>query len=575
MADDTKDWRSRRWFTAEDLRAFGHRSRAKQAGWDEDDWENRPIVGIINTWSDINPCHVHFRARAESVKHGILQAGGMPVELPAVSLAETFVKPTTMLYRNFLAMETEELIRKHPVDGVVLMGGCDKTGPALVMGAVSAGVPAIFFPSGPMIHGTWRGARLGSGSDTWKYWAEKRAGTITDADWAEIEGGIARSFGHCMTMGTASTMTSALDAMGLILTGGSSILAPDSAHVRLAKATGRRAVGLIEEGVSIGDILTPAAIRNGVRAVLALGGSTNAVVHMIALGRRAGYDLTLAEFDALSRDVPVLANVRPTGSTYLMEDFFEAGGLRGLLSRIEDLLEDAPTVGGLSLKAGLEGAHVQSDDVIRPRDNPVVADSSLAVLTGNLAPNGAVIKPGAMDQRFREHTGPAIVFDDYDHMESRIDDPDLPVTADSVLVLRNAGPVGGPGMPEWGMLPIPKKLLQQGVRDMLRLSDARMSGTSYGACVLHIAPESAVGGPLALVEEGDMISIDVAARTLTLEVDDAVLATRRAAWTAPPPHYGRGYGWLAAKHITQADAGCDFDFLETGFGQKVPEPAIH
>ena len=575
MKRDPKTLRSRRWFEAKDLRAFGHRSRIQQAGWDENDYEGRPIVGIINTWSDINSCHAHFKARADDLRHGILQAGGVPVELPAVSLAETFVKPTTMLYRNFLAMEAEELIRKHPVDGVVLMGGCDKTGPALVMGALSAGLPTIFFPAGPMIHGQWRGQRLGSGSDVWKYWAEKRAGNITDAEWGEIEGGIARSFGHCMTMGTASTMTSALDAMGLVLTGGSSILAPDSAHVRLARATGRRAVALIEEDVSIRDIVTPAAIRNAVRAVLALGGSTNACIHLVAVARRAGYDLTLDTFDEISRQVPVLANIRPTGTTYLMEDFFEAGGLRGLLARLSDLLEEAQTVGGVGLIEAVTGATVENDDVIRTRENPVVAESSLAVLRGNLAPDGAVIKPGAMDPRFRRHTGPAVVFEDYDHMNARIDDPDLDVTPDSVLVLRSAGPIGGPGMPEWGMLPIPQKLLKEGVRDMLRLSDARMSGTSYGACVLHIAPESAVGGPLALVREGDMISIDVEARTLTLEVAEDELASRRAAWQQPKAHYERGYGWLAANHITQADQGCDFDFLETAFGGAVAEPAIH
>jgi dihydroxy-acid dehydratase len=481
-----------------------------------------------------------------------------------------------MLYRNLLAMEAEELIRSHPVDGVVLMGACDKTGPALVMGALSAGLPAIFFPGGAMIHGQWRGATLGSGSDTWKYWAEKRAGKLSDAEWTEIEGGIARSFGHCMTMGTASTMTGALDAMGLTLTGASSILAPDSAHPRMAKATGRRAVEIVWEDLTIDRLVTPAAIRNAVRAVLALGGSTNSVVHLIAIARRAGVDLDLAAFDAISREVPVLANIRPTGDRYLMEDFFEAGGLRGLLSRMTDLLElDAMTVGGLTLGEAIAGADVFNDDVIRPRDNPVYTEGSLAVLTGNLAPQGAVIKPGAMDQRFRKHAGPALVFDDYGALYKRLDDPDLEVTPDTVLVLRNAGPKGGPGMPEWGMLPIPKKLLAAGVRDMLRLSDARMSGTSYGACVLHIAPESFIGGPLARVKDGDMISIDVDARSLTLDVPEAELAARRTAWTPPAPRYERGYGWLAAKHISQADRGCDFDFLETEFGAPVAEPAIY
>ncbi len=569
-----EELRSHRWYGVNDLRSFGHRSRTAQMGYSRADYLGKPVIAIINTWSEINSCHSHFRQRAEEVKRGVWQAGGFPIEMPAISLAEPFQKPTTMLYRNLLAMETEELLRSYPADGAVLMGGCDKTTPGLVMGALSMNLPTIFVPAGPMLRGDFRGQFLGSGSDTWKYWAELRAGNITEDDWRGVEDGIARSPGHCMTMGTASTMTSATEAMGLTLPGAASIPAPDSRHAQMATNSGRRIVEMVWEDLAIKDLVDQRAIDNAVTTVLALGGSTNAIVHLIATARRAGVSLDLARFDELARRTPVLANIRPSGK-YLMEDFYYAGGLRGMLSRLTDLLDiSARTVNGRTLGENLEGAKVWQDDVIRTRDNPLVAHDGLAVLRGNLAPDGAVIKPAAMEPHLAKHTGPAVVFTDYNDMNARVDDPALDVTKDSVLVLQSAGPQGAPGLPEWGQLPIPKKLLQQGVRDMLRISDARMSGTSYGACVLHVAPESHVGGPLALVMDGDRITIDVPNRTLTLEVDDAELARRRAAWKAPKPHYTRGFGTLYLKHVTQANEGCDFDFLEEE-GKATDEPEIH
>jgi len=568
--------RSYRWFGVADLRAFGHRSRAKQMGYDEQDWSGKPAIGIINTWSDINQCHAHFKVRVEEVKRGVLQAGGFPIELPAMSLSEPFVKPTSMLYRNFLAMECEELLRSHPVDGVVLMGGCDKTTPGLLMGATSMGLPAIFMPAGPMLSGRWRGETLGSGSDSWKFWDEKRAGNITDQDWSDIEGGIARSWGHCMTMGTASTMTSATEALGMSLSGSASIPAPDANHTRMATRTGRRIVDMVWDDITPDTIQTREAFDNAIMVSMAVGGSTNSIVHLIAQARRAGHDIGLDDFERLSATVPVLANVRPTGKGYLMEDFYYAGGLRALMGELKHKLNlDCMTVNGHTLGENLEGAVVSNPEVIRGVDNPVYAEGSLVVLRGNLAPDGCVLKPAACDPKFHKHTGAALVFENYGEMKEVIDDDDLDVTPDTVLVLRNAGPQGGPGMPEWGMLPIPAKLLKQGVRDMLRISDARMSGTSYGACVLHVAPESFVGGPLALIQTGDLVSIDVASRRIDIQVDDATLAARRAAWTPPEAHYERSYGWMFARHTSQADKGCDFDFLETGFGKPVKEPAIY
>lgn len=568
--------RSARWFAPDNFRGFGHRSRTLQMGYDEQDWVGKPVVAILNTWSDINPCHQHFRQRVDDVKRGVFQAGGFPIELPALSVSENYVKPTTMLYRNMLAMETEELIRSHPVDGVVLMGGCDKTTPGLVMGAISAGLPAIYLPAGPMLRGNWEGRTLGSGSDAFKYWDERRAGTITEAQWKGMERGIARSYGHCMTMGTASTMTAIAEALGLTLPGASSIPAADSNHIRMSAECGRRIVGMIWEDLTPARILTAAAFDNAVTVAMATGCSTNAVVHLIAMARRAGVDLTLDDLDAKSRVTPVIANVRPAGSTYLMEDFFYAGGLRALMARLGDRLHrDCLTVTGRRLGEEIEGAEVWNDDVIRTVDNPIYHEGSLAVLKGNLAPDGAVIKPVACDPKFLVHEGPAMVFDSYPELKEKLDDEDWDITPDAVLVLRNAGPKGGPGMPEWGMIPMPKALLKQGCRDMVRLSDARMSGTSFGACVLHVAPESYVGGPLALLRTGDIVRLDVPGRRLDMLVDDDEIARRRAAWTPPPPRFHRGWGWMFTNHIQQADKGCDFDYLETSFGAPVDEPVIY
>ncbi len=569
------DLRSARWFAPDDFRSFGHRSRMNQIGYAVEEFRDKPIIGIINTWSDFAQCHAHFKTRVEDVKRGVLQAGGFPVELPAISLSESTVKPTTMLYRNFLAMETEELIRSQPVDGVVLMGGCDKTTPGLILGATSAGVPSIFVPAGPMLRGNWHGKTLGSGSDAFKYWDERRAGNISPKDWGEMEVGIARSFGVCMTMGTASTRTALADVMGLCLPGTSSIPAADSNHVRMCAAAGRRAVEMVWEDLTPARILTRHAFLNAITVAMAMGCSTNAVIHVLAMARRAGQDIGLADFDAASRKVPVIANIRPSGDTYLMEDFYYAGGLLGLLTRLTGHLDlDQINVSGKTWKESLEGAQIYNDDVIRPLDNAIYNEGALAVLTGNLAPDGCVIKPSACEPRLLKHTGPALVFDDYAMLKANINRDDLEVTADTVLVLRNAGPLGGPGMPEWGMLPIPTKLVKQGVRDMVRISDARMSGTSYGACILHVAPESYVGGPLALVKTGDNITVDVAARTINLDVSDAELARRRAALPKPEPRYERGYGWMFSRHIKQAQDGCDFDFLETSFGAPVKEPDI-
>ncbi|MFZ1103207.1 MAG: L-arabinonate dehydratase [Hyphomicrobiaceae bacterium] len=568
--------RSARWFAPDDLRSFGHRSRMNQIGYAVEEFQGKPIVGIVNTWSDFAQCHAHFKHRVDDVKRGVLQAGGFPVELPAMSLSESTVKPTTMLYRNFLAMETEELIRSQPVDGVVLMGGCDKTTPGLILGATSAGVPAIFLPAGPMLRGNWHGKTLGSGSDAWKYWDERRAGNITAREWDEMQSGIARSYGVCMTMGTASTMTALADVLGLCLPGTSSIPAADSSHVRMCSAAGRRIVDMVWEDLTPARIMTAAAFQNAIRIAMAMGCSTNAVVHILAMGRRAGHAVSLEDFDAASRSIPVIANIRPSGDTYLMEDFYYAGGLLGLMSRLKPHLDlTQVNASGRTWAESLEGATVYNDDVIRPLDKAIYREGALALLKGNLAPDGCVIKPSACERRLLRHTGPALVFDTYDELKQNIDRADLDVTADTVLVLRNAGPQGGPGMPEWGMLPIPTKLVRRGVRDMVRISDARMSGTSYGACILHVAPESYVGGPLALVRTGDTITVDVPQRTLTLNVSEAEMARRRAELKPPQPRYGRGYGWMFSQHIKQANEGCDFDFLETSFGPPVREPVIN
>ena len=556
-----EDLRSHRWYGVKDLRSFGHRSRTAQMGFSRDDYLGKPVIAILNTWSDMNSCHTHFKQRVEEVKRGVWQAGGFPVEIPAMSLGEAFQKPTTMLYRNLLAMEAEELIRSYPADGVVLMGGCDKTTPGLVMGALANNLPTIFVPAGPMLRGDYKGSVLGSGSDTWKYWAELRAGNITEDDWRDVEDGIARSPGTCMTMGTASTMMSATETLGLTLPGASSIPAPDSRHAMMATQSGRRIVEMVWEDLKPLDILTPASFDNAVKAVLGLGGSTNAIVHLIAMARRAGVPLDLARFDELARETPVTANLRP-GGKYLMEDFYYAGGLRAFLAGMGPLIDGTQmTCNGRTLGENIAGAEVYNADVIRPREQALLESGGLAVLRGNLAPDGAVIKPAAMEQHLRRHTGPAVVFRNYDDLAARIDSPELDITRDSVIVLQSAGPQGAPGMPEWGQLPIPQKLLKEGVRDMVRISDARMSGTSYGACVLHVTPESHVGGPLALVRDGDLVTLDVDARRIDMAVDDAEIARRRAEWLRPIPKFSRGYGVMFLKHVQQADTGCDFDFL--------------
>jgi dihydroxy-acid dehydratase len=557
-----------------DLRGFGHRSRTAQMGYDRSDYAGKPVIAIVNTWSDINPCHTHFRNRAEEVKRGVWQAGGFPVEMPAMSLAEPMQKPTTMMYRNFLAMETEELLRSYPADGAVLMGGCDKTTPALIMGATSMNLPAIYLPAGPMLNGRWRADTLGSGSDTWKYWDELRAGRIGEREWQEIEDGIARSPGTGMTMGTAATMMSLAEALGFTLPGAASIPAPDSNHSKMAALTGKRIVDMVWEDLKPRDFLTQASFDNAIVTLMAMGGSTNAIVHLVAMAGRAGIKLPLERYNEISSQTPVIANVRPSGKQYLMEDFYYAGGLRALLAELKDLLRlDCLTVNGKTLGENLEGAKIWNPDVIRSRSNPLKAAGGIVVLKGSLAPNGAVIKASAASPELLRHTGRAVVFEDYNDMAARIDTDDLDVDASCVLVLKNAGPLGGPGMPEWGMLPMPKKLIQQGVKDMVRLSDGRMSGTSYGTCVLHVAPESFVGGPLALVRNGDRIELDVEKRALNLKLSEEALAKRRAAWQQPARKYERGYGAIFSRHVKQADEGCDFDFLE-GTAPTV-EPEIH
>ncbi|HYD57809.1 MAG TPA: L-arabinonate dehydratase [Burkholderiales bacterium] len=569
-----EELRSHRWYGVDDLRSFGHRSRTAQMGYERGDYAGKPVIAIINTWSDINPCHTHFKLRVDEVKRGVWQAGGFPVEMPAMSLAEPMQKPTTMLYRNFLAMETEELLRSYPADGAVLMGGCDKTTPGLIMGALSMNLPTIYLPAGPMLSGHWRETTLGSGSDSWKYWAELRAGNIGQGDWQEIEDSIARSPGTCMTMGTAATMMSLAESLGLALPGASSIPAPDSNHAKMATRTGKRIVEMVWEDLKPRDLLRSESFDNAIVTLMAMGGSTNALIHLIAMAGRAGIKLPLERFNDFSAKVPLLANVRPSGDRYLMEDFYYAGGLRALLFQLRDLLAlSCRTVNGRTLGENIEGARIYNADVIRTRDNPLQASGGLVVLRGNLAPGGAVIKAAAASPQLLKHTGKAVVFEDYNDMAARIDRDDLEVDASSVLVLRNAGPLGGPGMPEWGMLPVPKKLLKQGVRDMVRLSDARMSGTSYGTCVLHVAPEAFVGGPLALVKTGDLIELDVGQKVLNLKVAEAELARRRSAWSPPARKYERGYGAIFSRHVKQADEGCDFDFLEGT--APTPEPEIH
>lgn len=564
--------RSHRWFGVNDMRSFLHRQRVQQMGFEREEFIGKPIIGIINTWSELSTCHIHLRDRASVIKRAIFQAGGFPAELPALSVSEPLVKPTTMLYRNALALETEELIRSHPIDGVVLMGGCDKSTPGLIMGALSADVPAIFFPAGPMINGDFRGQKIGAGTHTRKFWDDKKAGLLSENDWVELETEMTRSIGTCNTMGTASTMTSIVDAMGLSITGGSSILAVQSAHSRLAHKSGKRIVEMVWEDLKISKIFTTQTIKNGIITNMALGGSTNSVIHLIAMAARNKIKISLSDFDKISKITPVIANILPSGE-YLMEDFNKAGGLKTLLSILNKKLDlSCITVTGKTIGEEIKNARVCDNDVIRLLNNPVTKRGTLTALYGNLAPNGAVIKPSAATPKLLHHTGPAVVFKNVSDMYNRIHDPDLEVTADSILVLQNSGPRGGPGMPEWGNLPIPEKLLKQGVRDMVRISDARMSGTHYGTCVLHISPESFIGGTLALVQNGDLITLDVMSGKLQLNVESNELEERRKNWVQPEKIYKRGYMFLYTEHVTQAHQGCDLDFLEAG--ASTPEPEI-
>ena len=540
-------------------------------GFDDEDFMGKPVIGILNTWSDLNTCHSHFKNRVEEIKRGVLQAGGFPVEVPVMSLGEMLMKPTTMLYRNLLAMETEESLRCHPIDAAVLMGGCDKTVPALIMGALSANIPFLFFPAGPMLKARWKDQTLGSGTDAWKFWAERCAGNLCEGEWKEIENCIARSAGTCMTMGTASTMACIAESLGVTLPNAGSIPAVVSEHSRLAVASGRRAVDLAVQQVKPLQLLTRESFLNALITQLTLSGSTNAIVHMIAMAGRAGHRITLDDYDTISKGVPVLADLRPSGK-YLMEDFYNAGGLAALLQQLRDVLYlDAKTVNGKSLGDQIQNATVIDPLVIRDRSNPLWPTGGTCVLRGNLAPDGCVIKTVAADPKLQKHTGPALVFNSYLDMKQRINSPELPVTPESVLVLRSAGPIGAPGFPEWGMLPLPDKILKLGIRDMVRISDARMSGTSYGTCVLHVAPESHIGGPLALVQDGDLIELDVESRSLNLLVAPQTLEDRRKAWKKPVVRWQRGYLKMFSEHTTQANQGCDFDFLHGNDADLEPE----
>ncbi|GIV76675.1 MAG: dihydroxy-acid dehydratase [Litorilinea sp.] len=552
--------RSKTFFSESGVAGFTHRAFTRSMGYDDEEMA-RPVIGICNTYSELNNCHQHFRELCEAVKRGVLEAGGLPLEFPTISLGEIFLNPTSMLYRNLAAMDTEEMIRAQPIDGVVLLTGCDKTTPAALMGAASADLPAILVGGGPMLNGHFRGQILGACTDCRRLTAEYRAGTLDEATYREIEDGIVRSPGHCMVMGTASTMNTLAEALGMALPNNGAIPAVDARRLRLATAAGRRIVHLAREGIRPSQIMTEAAFENAIVVLNALGGSTNAVVHLPAIARRLGIELPLERFDQISRRTPVIANVRPIGR-YQMEDLYYAGGTAALIKELLPLLHgDALTVTGRTLAENVQQATVQDADIIRPLDNPLQPEGGIAVLRGNLAPDGAIIKQGAASPHLLQHRGRAVVFRGMDDLRARLDDPNLDVKPDDVLVLQNVGPVGGPGMPEVGNFSIPAKLLREGVRDMVRISDARMSGTAFGTIVLHVAPESAVGGPLALVQDGDEIELDVPNRRLILHVDPAELERRRAAWQPPRPAFRRGYGWLYLQHVLQAPQGCDFDFL--------------
>jgi L-arabonate dehydrase len=553
--------RSRNWFAPKTLDGLMHRSYLKAEGFSDAVFDGRPVIGIANSWSELTNCNAHLRQVAEAVKRGVWSAGGFPLEFPTLSLGEILMKPTTMLFRNLMAMEVEEQIRAYPLDAVVLLSGCDKTTPAMLMGAASADVPAIMVTGGPMLRGMWRDQELGSGTDARKLWAQRRAGEVSDEELAEVESCLSRSTGHCMVMGTASTMAAMAEALGMALPGNAAIPAPDSRRLALAESSGRRAVEIaLARGPRPSEIMTAAAFDNAIRTDMAIGGSTNAIVHLVAIAGRVGVPLPLRRFDELSRATPLLVNVRPSG-THLMEDFYYAGGLPAVLKELLPLLHaDAPTVNGGTLGENVARAECYNADVIRPLSQPLAPEGGTVILFGNLCPDGAVLKQSAASPHLLTHRGRAVVFDDHEQMARRIDDPALPLDEHSVLVLQNAGPKGAPGMPEWGAAPIPARLLRAGVKDMVRISDARMSGTSYGTVILHVAPESAVGGPLALVRDGDLIALDVPNRRLTLQVADDELARRRAAWR-PRADTSTGYLRLFLDHVLQANEGVDFDFL--------------
>jgi dihydroxy-acid dehydratase len=559
--DDNGALRSARWFGEHDLAGFLHRSSIQAEGISRHALAGRPVIGICNSWSELVNCNLHFRGLAESVKRGVLLAGGLPLEFPTISLGENLMKPTTMLFRNLMAMDVEESIRSYPLDAVVLIGGCDKTVPAQLMGAASADVPAVMVTGGPSQPAMFRGRELGVGTDLWHYADELRAGRMTEDEFDELEAAATPSYGHCNEMGTASTMTSLVEALGMCLPGTASIPAVDARRRHAAEATGARAVEIAREGTRPSEILTAQALDNAITLLMALGGSTNAVIHLLALAGRVGVPLALDRFDQLSQRTPILVNVRPSGE-YLVEQVFHAGGVQAVLKELAPLLhEDALTVTGSTLAQGYERAQGLDNRVIASLDAPFKAEGGIAVVRGSLAPDGAVIKQSAASSELLRHRGPAVVFEDIDDLAARIDDPSLDVAPDSVLVLRHAGPKGAPGMPEWGMIPIPSKLLRAGVTDMVRISDARMSGTAFGTVVLHVAPEAAVGGPLRAVQNGDPIVLDLEARRVDLDIPGDELARRLNRTERAKPKYRRGYGRLFIDHVLQANEGCDFDFL--------------
>jgi dihydroxy-acid dehydratase len=572
MTDKRRKLRSSAWFGGEGKNAFMHRSWMKNQGIPADLFDGRPVIGICNTFSELTPCNAHLRSLAEAVKRGVYEAGGLPLEFPAMSLGESNLRPTAMLFRNLASMDVEESIRANPIDGVILLVGCDKTTPALMMGAASCDLPTIVVSGGPMLNGDFRGQKIGSGTHVWKFYEDVKAGRMSLEDFLSAEQGQSRSAGSCMTMGTASTMASMVEVLGIGLPDNAAIPAVDSRRLVLSQMAGRRIVKLVEEDVRMSQILTKRAFENAIRVNGAIGGSTNAVIHLIAVAQRLGVDLTLDDWDRLGRDVPTIVDLMPSGR-FLMEDFYYAGGLRAVMRTIGSagwLHNDAMTVSGQTIGEIAASAANWNEDVIRPLNNPLTPQGGIAVLRGNLAPNGAVIKPSAATPKLMQHRGRAVVFENIEHYHARVDEASLEIDADSVMVLKNCGPRGYPGMAEVGNMPLPQKLLKQGVSDMVRISDARMSGTAYGTVVLHTAPEAALGGPLALVRDGDWIELDVAGRRLELDVSNEDLAKRRASWVSTALPIDSGYQQLYVERVLQADRGCDFDFLVGKRGAGIP-----